>query len=374
MIFVLNSETQSINIASNESTLVVFSNIAPTITGEIEVTVDNHEMEHAYVNVMEFRQTPDPLGIVLSTTALDVPEGSTNSLTLRLSNQPENTTTVTVSQASGDTDLSVLSGSPAVFTTNNWDVWQPIVMEAAEDADTDNGSATFQCSGDSLTATQITATESENDLALQISSATLTVPEGGTSDLRVRLNTDPVHAYTVTVSRVSGDEDISIASGASLIFTSADYMNWQTSVVAAAQDADETEGSAVIRLSSAAADSVDVTATEQDDDLTVVATGLLAAWDLDSITSSPVVTETNAYFMATGLVQSVLTHSDPSEMRGANTALKAIDNDEATIADAITAGNYFYWQLQPQSSYLAHRHVRGAHRHGYGTRRPKHLC
>lgn len=83
-----------------------------------------------------------------------------------------------------------------------------------------------------------------------------------------------------------------------------------------------------------------------------VAAGLLAAWNLDDVTTSSIVTSSNAYFMATGLVQSVLTHSNTNNMPVTSTSLKATDNDEGSIADAISAGNYFYWQIQPENDYV----------------------
>ena len=57
-------------------------------------------------------------------------------------------------------------------------------------------------------------------LALTIlpSANAVTVPEGGTAIFQVKLNTAPVSPTTVTVSRVSGDTDITVQSGGSLVF------------------------------------------------------------------------------------------------------------------------------------------------------------
>jgi hypothetical protein len=51
-----------------------------------------------------------------------------------------------------------------------------------------------------------------------------------------------------------------------LTFSSGNWSNWQTVTLAAAEDADWTNASAVIRCSSAGMDNVDVTATENDND------------------------------------------------------------------------------------------------------------
>ena len=77
----------------------------------------------------------------------------------------------------------------------------------------------------------------------------VTVPEGGTASFQVKLNTAPVSPTTVTVSRVSGDTDITVQSGASLVFNAASWNTYQTVTLGAAEDADIVNSSAVIRCS-----------------------------------------------------------------------------------------------------------------------------
>ncbi len=162
----------------------------------------------------------------------------------------------------------------------------------------------------------------------------------------MRLTNAPLTPSTVHVVRLSGDADITVGIGSELIFTPGDYDTWQTVFLNAAQDLDKENGSATIRLSATDAADVDITVAEVDDDYTVVADGLLASWELDAISASPLVTEVNAGFLADGLNGGLLTHSDPGEMRGVNDALRAIDNNEPDLAGSITAGNYFKWTLQ----------------------------
>ncbi len=102
--------------------------------------------------------------IQINPTSLNVPEGSTNTFDVRLTLQPDNTTTVTVRKTFGDGDLSVTNGGTLTFTTNNWGVYQPVTLFAVEDdLEYTNGTATIQCSSAGLPSKYLTATEIDND-------------------------------------------------------------------------------------------------------------------------------------------------------------------------------------------------------------------
>ena len=102
--------------------------------------------------------------------------------------------------------------------------------------------------------------------AILTSTNAVTVPEGGTATFQVKLNTAPVSPTTVTVSRVSGDTNISVQSGGSLVFNAGNWNIYQTVTLGATEDADEVNGSAIIRCSAPGLANKDVTATEQDND------------------------------------------------------------------------------------------------------------
>ena len=103
--------------------------------------------------------------------------------------------------------------------------------------------------------------------AMVVSSGAAAVPEGATATFGVHLNTAPASATTVTVTRASGDADISVSGGVSLIFTAANYATDQTVTLAAAEDADTTAGTATIQCTSPGYTTALVTATEQDNDV-----------------------------------------------------------------------------------------------------------
>ncbi|MBM4165303.1 MAG: RCC1 repeat-containing protein, partial [Lentisphaerae bacterium] len=93
----------------------------------------------------------------------------------------------------------------------------------------------------------------------------VTVTEGGTATFQVKLTAAPAATVTVIARRTSGDADITVQSGSNLVFTTANWSTYQTVTLAAAQDADAENGSAVISLMGVDVGAV-VTATENDND------------------------------------------------------------------------------------------------------------
>ncbi len=104
--------------------------------------------------------TPD---ITLDRTTLNVPEGSTATFRVRLSEQPASSVTVGVARVAGDADITVQSGASLVFTTANWASYQTVTLAAAQDVDEDNGTATIWASASGLTTQALTATELDDD-------------------------------------------------------------------------------------------------------------------------------------------------------------------------------------------------------------------
>ena len=92
----------------------------------------------------------------------------------------------------------------------------------------------------------------------------VTVPEGGTSTFKVKLNAQPFSTVSVTVTWESGDNDITVQSGTVLTFTTSNWENYQTVTLAASEDSDSTNGTAIIRLSASGITDKDITATEVD--------------------------------------------------------------------------------------------------------------
>jgi len=109
------------------------------------------------------------------------------------------------------------------------------------------------------------------------SSNAVAVPEGGTAQVGVTLSRAPAVAVNVTVAKAAGGDVNLTASTASLSFTATNWNVPQSVVFAASEDADQLNGSALFSLSSAGLTTVNLTATEIDNDVmtpvTLVVTG-----------------------------------------------------------------------------------------------------
>jgi len=113
---------------------------------------------------------------------------------------------------------------------------------------------------------------------LVVSEDTLTVPEGGTAEFTVALSAQPHGTVTVTTTRTSGDEDLSVASGGTLTFDSSNWDIPHAATIAAAEDADSTDGTAEFTLTAdGATNQPIVTVTEDDNDVATIAENVALA-------------------------------------------------------------------------------------------------
>ena len=222
-----------------------------------------------------------PPGVTVSETALTVPEGGSASYTVVLDTRPMDDVTITVARSSGDDENLTASPDALTFTNSNWSMQQTVTILAAEDDDSENGTALFThavagpgTAYDELLAPGVTATENDNDSpGVIVSSTALTVPEGGSATYTVRLATKPLSDVTITVARSPGGEDDLTASPDTLTFTNSNWSMQQTVTILAAEDDDGERGVALFNHSAASPGTVydglstpSVRATENDND------------------------------------------------------------------------------------------------------------
>ncbi len=128
-------------------------------TGTFPITADTTLYAKFAVNCVS---------ILTDSDTINVPEGTTSTFGVKLSAQPTESKTVAVSWTSGDSDISVSSGSSLTFSTSDWDSYKTVTLVAAEDADTTNGSAVIRCSCAGMNNKDVTATEADNDYTLTV--------------------------------------------------------------------------------------------------------------------------------------------------------------------------------------------------------------
>jgi hypothetical protein len=164
-----------------------------------------------------------------------------------------------------ENDCHLPSGSPCIDAGDNTAVPPSVVVDLdnqprfADDAytpDTGNGVPPIVDMG---------AYEGP-DRGFYLSTKSVIVPEGGTATFTVAIAADPMGTVEVTVGVESGDPDITVQSGAVLIFDSSNYSTGQTVTLAAANDEDVINGQAAIRVSASGFITAGVSASEWDID------------------------------------------------------------------------------------------------------------
>jgi len=210
--------------------------------------------------------------IITSVSSVQVPEGGQATFNVRLSSRPrKRSIEINIERVSGDSSIEISSAREMAFSRRNYNQWQTVTMVAAEDGDQTDGQAVFRLSGEDVTAATIAATELDNDSAVSTFEIvtdrnTMSVMEGGTAEFQVKLSADPGQSVSVTVGHDSGDTDLSVVSGLTYYFDSANWNDYQPVTVAAAEDSDDTGGQATFALSAAGTQTVYVDASEQDND------------------------------------------------------------------------------------------------------------
>lgn len=205
--------------------------------------------------------------LIVSTTSLAMVEGTSSAFSVRLALPPSSTMTVNAARTSGDGDVTLASGSTLSFTSGNYSVPQSVTIAAAHDTDISNDSASISASSSGLATKTIAVSVSDDDTqSFILSSSALSVTEGKSVTFTVRLANAPASTVTATVMRTSGDSDISITSGSSLVFTSSNYAIPQTVSILAGGDSDSMNDTAIVSVSASGIPSRTVSVSVVDDD------------------------------------------------------------------------------------------------------------
>ena len=263
----------TVNSSSGALTIIAVGTC--TITASAAST-DNYNAAADVTFDVEVEPVP---GVTISPVALSVREGRSAEYTVVLDAQPTEDVTITVKLApSGDPDLS-RSPTTLTFTNENWNAEQTVTVSAAEDSDGIAGFHLFSHDVDStdsnygsIAAPAVRAVEVDDDpIGVTISPQELTVPEGGSAEYTLVLDTLPLEDVTISVTQDSGGDANLTASPDTLTFTDENWNAEQTVTVSAAEDADGLNGTATFSHSAASNDedyddiAIDpVTATEAD--------------------------------------------------------------------------------------------------------------
>ncbi|MCC7383110.1 MAG: hypothetical protein IT384_14830 [Deltaproteobacteria bacterium] len=206
----------------------------------------------------------DTQAIVLSRTAITIGEGDTATISVSLLSQPAADVIVTLT--SGNANIATAAPASFTFTPGDWANPRTAIITAPEDTNLAPDTTTLTASADGLTSVAAVITVLDDDAqALVVNPSTLSVNEGASQDISVRLAYQP--AGPVTVNAVSSDAAAAAVAPASLTF---DATNWdvnQSFAVSGAQDVDVSDESATVTVSSTGLPNLIIPVTVVDDDV-----------------------------------------------------------------------------------------------------------
>ena len=196
---------------------------------------------------MSITDDDDPLVTVMFLeSAYNVPEGGTQSVTVRLSADPERTVEIPIIATNqGGVDATDYSGVPQNLTFNAGDTEKSFTFTAAQDMEDDDdesmllGFGTLPSTVSAGTPATTTVSITDNDfpqVTVMFGADAYTVPEGGTQSVTVTLSADPERTVVIPLTTMNqggaGSTDYSVPT--SVTFNSGDTE--QTITFTAAQD------------------------------------------------------------------------------------------------------------------------------------------
>ncbi len=176
-----------------------------------------------------------PKGVTVSKSTLTIAEGGTDTYTVVLDAEPDDSVTIAV--ASDDTDEVTVSPGTLTFTTSNWDTAQTVTVTAVDDDFVEAASATITHTAtstndddyDGFSIGDVTVTVTDDDMAgVTISETSLDVTEGSSTGdtYTIVLDSAPVGGGSATITPSSTNSALAF-NPASVTF---DADDWDTAV------------------------------------------------------------------------------------------------------------------------------------------------
>ncbi len=140
-------------------------------------------------------------------------ENSELAYMIQLAGRPDSTVTVTTTSI-GSLGLSFVAGQTLVFTPNTWQEPQVVRVRASADADANEDTAMLTSSAIGWSSTQVELRQVDLDrrILVDASQNALSINEGGSRTVGIRLAASPATGEVVTVGirRDSGDRDLNL--------------------------------------------------------------------------------------------------------------------------------------------------------------------
>ena len=315
-----NPHTSGDRITDVEVRVCVASTYADRLQGASHCTVDTMRFSVAGT----VGATPPSAGFVPDSRVTSsggvfvIEGGAAASFGMRLETAPTADVTITLTST-----LTGLTVTPATltFTADNWRVAQTITVDASSYDDTDKDdeatdvtltAASADSSYDGLTATIAVTVTDDDKPALIVDTDSVTVAEGSTADIVVRLKTAPAIAVTIAVS--SDDPAAATVTPTSLTFAAGTGLTPQSVIVTAVDDADTADATATVTLTATSIGSYNglewsIAVSVTDDDTPAL---VLSVTDVTVNEGDTATLEVSLATLPTEAVTVTLTSADPT--------------------------------------------------------------
>ena len=197
----------------------------------------------------------DGAGVSVSESSLTIAEGSSGTYTIVLDSQPTADVTVTINDPTDNTDATADPAS-LTFASTDWSTPQTVTVNAAQDADAENDTATVThavtstdsiYSSASASSVTVTITDDEVPVTVSFGQANYTVAEGDPVSVTVTLSADPERMVVIPLTHTpQGSTTSADYSGvpANVTFSTGDMS--QTITFTATQDDVDDGGKSVL--------------------------------------------------------------------------------------------------------------------------------
>ncbi len=189
----------------------------------------------------------DTLSLYTSVNLINLIEGANSTFGVKLTAQPSADTTVLI--GSPDTGAVTVLPTSINFTPANWNTLQTVTVSGVNDVDVADENVTLTVTSSGLVSSNINVHVTDDDvLTIMTDLSVITVSEGATQSLGVKLNAQPL--ATTTISLASANMAAATVSSSSLSFTTANWNTFQYVVISGVPDVNTNNESTNLLLTS----------------------------------------------------------------------------------------------------------------------------
>ena len=215
--------------------------------------------------VFDLQTVVNDKGLTVTPASLALAEGGVaKPISISLAAVPTGDVTVSVAASAGFANEVSIATPTLTFTTSNWNIVQTVDISAQEDPDAGDEAGHLSITADGggytgLSASVVVAVDDNDTVGLTLDSGNITLAEGESQMVSVRLDSQPSANVTVTRSLDTGLTGTVTIEPESISFSPANWNQAQAFTISALSDNDLEDESGTITFSANGGDYADVT-------------------------------------------------------------------------------------------------------------------